>query len=354
MKSLLALWAGPFPVVDDPFRRRVYVGVFTAAAVYNLVFGAWAVLFPQALFTWLQLPAPVYPVLWSCLGMVVGVYGLLYLHAAQRLDSAFPIIAVGLLGKLAGPLGLAISVARGDLPPRFVTLLVFNDLVWWLPFGVFLLEGTRLGVWIRAAGPRASALLHGLAMVALLGLVGGSEAEPDVSKRAQYLVDHRLVWACCWAVWSAAAVSLCGFYAWWAARVPGGWRADVALVLVGVGLCCDLFGESLYVAWLPDAAVAWLTAAGQGSQSLLALQQVGTNATALLANGFYTASGILLTLATPSMPRWLLVAAWVMWVAGIVMSVSALVGSVAGLVVSSALLFPILVVFCVMLERVLT
>ncbi len=28
-----------------------------------------------------------------------------------------------------GPAGLAISVAQGELPPRFVSLLVFNDLI---------------------------------------------------------------------------------------------------------------------------------------------------------------------------------------------------------------------------------
>ncbi|HEX2201969.1 MAG TPA: hypothetical protein VHG91_01670 [Longimicrobium sp.] len=141
-------------VVADPFRRRVYRTVFAAAGIYNLAFGAWAGVWPGAFFRVFELGAPRYPSIWACLGMVVGVYGLLYLHAARRLDAAGPIIAVGLLGKVLGPAGLLTMAATGgELPVRMLSLLVFNDLAWWLPFGMFLLEGTRPGDRLRAAAP---------------------------------------------------------------------------------------------------------------------------------------------------------------------------------------------------------
>ncbi len=218
-----------------------------------------------------------------------------------------------------------------------------------------MLEGTTVGARVRAAGPWACSLLHGLAIVALFGLTGGSEAEPDLLARARHVADHRLLWAGCWAVWSVAAISLCGFYAWWAASAPSSRLANGALVTVGLGLCCDLFGESLYAAWLPGRATALLAAGGVGAaaEQFLAIQQTATMATALLANGCYTLAGILLTLCSPMLPPWLKGMAWVIWLAGIAMSVSALVGSVSGLIASSALLFPLLVLFCPLLARAL-
>ena len=86
------------------------------------------------------MPAPNYPALWSCIGMIVGLYGLLYGYAVLHLDRAMPIIEVGLLGKLLGPLGLLITVFRGEFPPQAISLVIFNDLIWWLPFALFLYE----------------------------------------------------------------------------------------------------------------------------------------------------------------------------------------------------------------------
>lgn len=40
--------------------------------------------------------------MFTCLGMVVGVYGILYLEVARRPEHGWMIIAVGLLGKCLG------------------------------------------------------------------------------------------------------------------------------------------------------------------------------------------------------------------------------------------------------------
>ena len=114
--------------------------VLWAAAAYNLVWGATAVLFPDWWFRFLGLQTPTYPELWQCLGMVVGVYGLLYAVAARDPRTHWAIIAVGLLGKLCGPLGFLSAVAQGRLPWSFGRLLVMNDLIWWVPFSLILLH----------------------------------------------------------------------------------------------------------------------------------------------------------------------------------------------------------------------
>lgn len=117
--------------------------VLLAAAAYNLLFGAFAIAFPRAWFELSGMPAPAMPVLWQCIGMVVGVYGIGYACAARAPLRHWPIVLVGLLGKLLGPIGFAGAAARGELPWRAGWLLVTNDLIWWLPFAALLLAARR-------------------------------------------------------------------------------------------------------------------------------------------------------------------------------------------------------------------
>lgn len=343
----VSLLDGRAPV--DPFRERAYRMVFVAAGVYNLAFGAWAGFWPGAFFRVFELPAPLYPSLWACLGMVVGVYGLLYLYAAARLERAWPIIAVGLLGKVLGPAGLLFTAATGgDLPLRMLSLLAFNDLVWWLPFGLFLLEGTRAGERVRAAASLACAAVHVLAIAAMaLVLRGGTEAEPEVAARAAYILRHLGWWSAAWPVWMAAGMSVAGFYAWWGARIAGRRTALVVIALAGAGLLCDLLGESLYAAWLPWIAEGVASGAPGAAERFSGIQRAGTVLTGVFANGLYTLCLLALLLKTPALRGWARAAAWTAVAAGTALSACAAIGTAAGLVASSAVLFPAVVATCV-------
>ena len=112
--------------------------VLFAAATYNVLWGAFVVLFPSALFRWLDMPQPNYLQLWQCIGMIVGVYGIGYLIAAFDPVRHWPIVLVGFLGKVFGPIGMAGELWRGDLPWGFALNCVTNDLIWWLPFALIL------------------------------------------------------------------------------------------------------------------------------------------------------------------------------------------------------------------------
>jgi small multidrug resistance pump len=138
----------------------IYRLIFSLAALYNIAFGIWACIWPGALFAMLEMAAPNYPSLWQCLGMVVGLYGILYAYAAIRLERAKLIIVIGRAGKILGPIGMFIAFQSGEWPLRAVTLIVFNDFVWWLPFTVFLLDGTRMGERLRASAPYSCATLN--------------------------------------------------------------------------------------------------------------------------------------------------------------------------------------------------
>ena len=56
------------------------------------------------------------PKIFACMAMVVGLYGLLYLEVARASERGFPIAAIGLLGKLLGPIGFAVLLARSVWP----------------------------------------------------------------------------------------------------------------------------------------------------------------------------------------------------------------------------------------------
>ena len=113
------------------------------AGFYNLVFGICVILFPGLLFDLCNITQPRYPEIWQCVGMIVGVYGIGYLIAAQNPHRHWPIILVGLLGKIFGPIGFLYSAVNGVLPWSFGILIFFNDLIWWFPFGKILAETFR-------------------------------------------------------------------------------------------------------------------------------------------------------------------------------------------------------------------
>ncbi len=113
--------------------------ILLAAAVYNIAWGTFAILSPLTLFRWCGFdPLPTYPELWQCIGMIVGVYGVGYAIAASDPFRHWPIVLVGLLGKIFGPIGFIGAVTSGRFPLAMGWTIVTNDLIWWIPFGVIL------------------------------------------------------------------------------------------------------------------------------------------------------------------------------------------------------------------------
>jgi hypothetical protein len=86
-------------------------------------------------------PQPV--AIWQCVGMIVGVYGVGYAIAAFHPMRHWPIVLVGLLGKVLGPIGFVDALARGVFPASFGWTIVTNDLVWWVPFTLILFAAFR-------------------------------------------------------------------------------------------------------------------------------------------------------------------------------------------------------------------
>jgi hypothetical protein len=311
------------------YRAKLYRLIFALAALYNIAFGLWACLWPRAFFTSLAMPPPNYPGLWQCLGMVVGLYGVLYAGAACRLENAGLIIAVGLAGKILGPIGLCLTIYSGEWPLRTFSLVIFNDVIWWLPFALFLLEDRRAGVRLRAAAPWFCLLANAAAaLVMWLVLSGGTEAAPTIAVRAAYITEHATAWRAGWAIWMLAGLSLVTFYAWWGAWLLSSRLAIAALVIAIVGLVCDFFAESLLIGWLPHR--------------IESIAPIATLLTGGAANVCYTLAGVMLTIGSPFLRGPLRAVAWAVWASGFALTIFTFAGSVAGMILSTASLMSLL------------
>ena len=131
-------------MADESPPARWMSAVLIAAAIYNLAWGAWVVIRPGDFFALVGMEPPRYPAIWQCVGMIVGVYGIGYAVAARAPLRHWPIVLVGLLGKLFGPLGYVdAALIRGELNPAFGWTIPTNDLIWWLPFGWLVYKSWR-------------------------------------------------------------------------------------------------------------------------------------------------------------------------------------------------------------------
>ena len=123
---------------------------FYAAALYNLLWGSLIILFPRLFFQLIGAPVPSLLPLWQCIGMFVLVYAPAYFWAGRHPERHAHLIAIGLLGKVLGPVGFVWAVANGQLPLAFGLVNLTNDVLWWPSFALYLRAAVR-----RAGGLRA-------------------------------------------------------------------------------------------------------------------------------------------------------------------------------------------------------
>ena len=131
--------------------RNFHQCIFCAAAVYNIGWGLFTVLKPGWFFGFSGMEPPRYPEIFACLGMVVGLYGVLYAAVAWKPEAGGLIAAVGLAGKVLGPIGMAVSIHSRAWPLKAGWLCVANDLIWWGPFAWYVWDYKK----IRPRSPKA-------------------------------------------------------------------------------------------------------------------------------------------------------------------------------------------------------
>jgi hypothetical protein len=123
--------------------------VLRIAAVYNIVWGAWQVLLPNSFFELMGMTPMNHPMVWQGLGMVIGLYGLAYYWASFDYVRHWPIVAIGMMGKVFGPIGYVFNILMGTATVGFGYTLIPNDIIWWIPFVMMLNHARKAGFPLR-------------------------------------------------------------------------------------------------------------------------------------------------------------------------------------------------------------
>jgi hypothetical protein len=129
------------------------------------------------------------------------------------------------------------------------------------------------------------------------------------------------------------------------------WRiATLAVAIAALGTVFDFSGEGISILVLVERAdsVFALDETSRSTwdaSSFMAAERSFTLLSAGAANLLYTIAGIILMLLTVNLPRWIRVAMWITWGAGITMTVAGVADHVPGLIVSSYVLFPTFIIW---------
>ena len=127
----------PAPALVAARRVRPWL---LAAALYNLAWGSAVALAGPS-------------VAWRCVGMLVLVWAPAYWWAGRDPLRHAHVVALGLLGKVLGPLGFVVCAATGALPLSFGFVVLANDVIWWPAFARFVRAAARAaGGWAPFVG----------------------------------------------------------------------------------------------------------------------------------------------------------------------------------------------------------
>lgn len=108
------------------------------AGAYNVLPGLNMVVQPEGGFEPLGLSPPDLLLFVQLVGLLVGVFGIGYLMVARWPLENRGVLLLGLLGKaLVAVLGLA-YVALGKVPPVYLLVVLFSDVIYLAPFAIIL------------------------------------------------------------------------------------------------------------------------------------------------------------------------------------------------------------------------
>jgi hypothetical protein len=108
-----------------------------------VILGVAMVIAPGAFFALARIAPLNYLPVWQGVGVMTAVMGVAYAIAARNPLRYWPVIMIGFIPKVLGPIGYAVSLVRGTLPRAFGTLVIIHDLVWLAPFAMLLWLAVR-------------------------------------------------------------------------------------------------------------------------------------------------------------------------------------------------------------------
>ncbi len=121
-------------IVPRPWMQYILV----VAGIYNLIFGLCSMIAPEFFFRNLQLALPNYIIMWQGIGLIEIMYGIGYLIASTKPFKHWVIVFIGFCSKFIATFGFIYYYYKGVLPGSLSTMVIANEIIWLLPFGLIL------------------------------------------------------------------------------------------------------------------------------------------------------------------------------------------------------------------------
>ncbi len=121
-------------VVPRPWMQYLLL----AAGIYNILWGLIAFVRPNYFLTQLHIDFANSAMISKAVGFLEIVFGLAYLMASQKPFKHWLIIFVGFIVKLCIAIAYGYYMSRGLAPEQMKFMVIANDVIWLLPFGVIL------------------------------------------------------------------------------------------------------------------------------------------------------------------------------------------------------------------------
>lgn len=112
--------------------------ILFVAGMYSILWGLSVIFFPDFWFRLGNIEIPRYLQLWQCFGLYAISMGIGYLIAYTNPLRHWPIVLVGMIGKVFAPIGFMYYYFQGELPLVILQMNFTNDMIWWIPFGLIL------------------------------------------------------------------------------------------------------------------------------------------------------------------------------------------------------------------------
>lgn len=119
-------------------------GVLLLAGTYNLAWGLFIYVFPEAFFRWLTASQQAAGPLVIYQGVGVLIFGILYLLTALRPVRFWYLALTGLLSKVFGGIAVYFFIVDKTVTKQFIFHLLVNDLAWVIPLALITYKAFKL------------------------------------------------------------------------------------------------------------------------------------------------------------------------------------------------------------------
>ena len=182
---------------------------------------------------------------------------------------------------------------------------------------------------------------HLVASAAMLVLLRRGLPPALDEERIGYIATHRLAWTGGWLTWQIAVLSLIAFYAVLALRL-GGALSWAALAIGTAGASIDIATQVRYVTVLPELR----------GEAFALLDRELEALTGYAANGLYTVAFVMFVVAGwRVLPRPAILLAPPIAISGFALAAGAMLHHWRIEIVSSAILFPLFIVWTIVIAR---